>query len=111
MAALFSTPPLKVVYVSSSFFSADDPLSLPAICLHRFHLRLWILSSPVCDAAHPPGDRRRRPEGIRCIHLALFLGQGLTDMWQHVRWDLIRLWRNRSALKPLSIEIRTHTED
>jgi hypothetical protein len=43
------------------------------------------------------------------VGLVLFVlwVETLVDMWQSVRWNLLRLWDNRRTRKPLSIAIRT----
>ena len=62
MATLFYAAAQGLVDVPSSPFSAHDPLSLAAIRVHGFHLRLWFFSRPICDAPYPSGVCRRRSQ-------------------------------------------------
>jgi hypothetical protein len=50
------------------------------------------------------------PKGFAAFILVSLWVQSLADMWQHVRRNLLQLWENRRAQKPLSIEIHEQTE-
>lgn len=106
MATLFSTPPLKVSWISRH---RPSPLAIRflwrlSVCLAStfgFGSFLALYAMPRILRACVDGD----PIGFVGLVLFALWVQSLADMWQYVRWNLLRLWENRPRRKPISIGI------
>lgn len=110
MAALFSTP-LKVSSMSHHRLS---PLTIRFLCrlsvcmafTFGFGSFLALCAMPHILRECADGD----PKGFAAFILVTLWVQSLADLWRHVRRNLLQLWENRRAQKPLSIEIHEQTE-
>lgn len=107
MATLSSTA-LKVSWISRHRLS---PLTIRllwrlAVCIAStfgFGSFLALYAMPRIFRACTDGN----PMGIVGLVLFVLWLETLVDMWQSVRWNLLRLWENRRTRKPLSIAITT----
>jgi hypothetical protein len=107
MATLSSTA-LKVSWLSR--YRLSPPTSRffwrLAVCMAStfgFGGFLALYAMPRILRACTDGD----PMGLVGLVLFVLWVETLVDMWQSVRWNLLRLWDNRRTRKPLSIAIRT----
>lgn len=107
MATLSSTA-LKVSWISRHRLSPFTTRFFwrLAVCLASifgFGTFLALHGMPPILRACTDGD----PMGIVGLVLFVLWVETLVDMWQSVRWNLLRLWDNRRPRKPLSIAIST----